>query len=173
MECHGRAVWCIGLKFWCQNVGSNPGLAGCGACVLEQDTYNRNCFVLRMGHEAVGPVCCVMHVKEPRTLIVKEKGACPIVSGFAPWASSSVDMCALQIFCIIVIIIIIIIIIISVYAWKKHPSSRPEDAKYFPDQKQNHQSWRLGHSQGARRKQRHGNHIDRYPILYESGAVQQ
>ena len=23
--------WC------CQNVGSNPGLAGCGACVLEQD----------------------------------------------------------------------------------------------------------------------------------------
>ena len=29
----------IGLKFWCcQNVGSNPGLAGHGACVLEQDT---------------------------------------------------------------------------------------------------------------------------------------
>ena len=27
-----------------------------------------------MGHKAVGPVCCVMHVKEPRTLIVKEKG---------------------------------------------------------------------------------------------------
>ena len=27
------------LKFWyCQNVGSNPGLAGRGACVLEQDT---------------------------------------------------------------------------------------------------------------------------------------
>ena len=29
----------IGLEFWCcQNVGSNPGLAGRGACVLEQDT---------------------------------------------------------------------------------------------------------------------------------------
>ena len=29
---------CIELKFWCyQNVGSNPGLAGRGACVLEQD----------------------------------------------------------------------------------------------------------------------------------------
>ena len=29
----------LGLKFWCcQNVSSNPGLAGCGACVLEQDT---------------------------------------------------------------------------------------------------------------------------------------
>ena len=29
----------VGLKFWCcQNVGSNPGLAGHGACVLVQDT---------------------------------------------------------------------------------------------------------------------------------------
>ena len=29
----------VDSKFWCcQNVGSNPGLAGCGACVLEQDT---------------------------------------------------------------------------------------------------------------------------------------
>ena len=27
-----------------------------------------------MGRKAVGPVCCVMHVKEPRTLIVKAKG---------------------------------------------------------------------------------------------------
>ena len=27
---------------------------------------------------AVGPVCCVMHVKEPRTLIVKEKGLAPV-----------------------------------------------------------------------------------------------
>ena len=58
-----------------------------------------------MGRKAVGPVCCVMHVKEHRTLIVKEKGACPGVSGFAPSAPSSrVDMCAPQIFCIIIII---------------------------------------------------------------------
>ena len=65
---------CIGLKFCrCQNVGSNPGLAGRSACVLEQDTFSHNCFVLRMGRKSVGPVCCVMHVKEPRTL-VKEKG---------------------------------------------------------------------------------------------------
>ena len=27
-----------------------------------------------MGRKAVGPVCCVMHVKQPRTIIVKEKG---------------------------------------------------------------------------------------------------
>ena len=39
---------------------------------------------LRMGRKAVGPVCCVMHVKESRTLIVKEKGLCPGVSGLAP-----------------------------------------------------------------------------------------
>ena len=37
-------------------------------------TLNHNCFVLRMGRKAVGPVRCVMHVKEPSTLIVKEKG---------------------------------------------------------------------------------------------------
>ena len=35
-------------------------------------------MVLRMGRKAVGPVCCVMHVKEPRTLIVKEKGLAPV-----------------------------------------------------------------------------------------------
>ena len=64
------------------------------ALVSLSKTLNYNCFVLRMGRKAVGPVCCVMHVKEPRTLIVKEK---------APWAPSRVDMCALQIFCIIII----------------------------------------------------------------------
>ena len=31
-----------------------------------------------MGRKAVGPVCCVMRVKEPRTLIVKEKGLAPV-----------------------------------------------------------------------------------------------
>ena len=41
-------------------------------------TLNHNCFVLQMGRKAVGPVCCVMHVKEPRTLIVKEKGLAPV-----------------------------------------------------------------------------------------------
>ena len=45
-------------------------------------TLNHNCFVLRMGRKAVGPVCCVIHVKEPRTLIVKEKGLAPV---FLEW----------------------------------------------------------------------------------------
>ena len=31
-------------------------------------------WILRMGRKAVGPVCCVMHVKELGALIVKEKG---------------------------------------------------------------------------------------------------
>ena len=61
-----------------------------------------------MGRKAVGPVCCVMHVKEPRTLIVKEKGLAPVFLDLrlehpAGW------ICVLQIFCIIIIIIIIII----------------------------------------------------------------
>ena len=44
------------------------------ALVSLSKTLNHNCFVLRMGRKAVGPVCCVMHVKETRTLIVIEKG---------------------------------------------------------------------------------------------------
>ena len=35
-----------------------------------------------MGRKAVGPVCCVMHVKEPRTLIVKEMGLAAV---FLEW----------------------------------------------------------------------------------------
>ena len=48
------------------------------ALVSLSKTLNHNCFVLRMGRKAVGPACCVMHVKEPRTLIVKEKGLAPV-----------------------------------------------------------------------------------------------
>ena len=48
------------------------------ALVSLSKTLNHNCFILRMGRNAVGPVCCVMHVKEPRTLIVKEKGLAPV-----------------------------------------------------------------------------------------------
>ena len=48
------------------------------ALVFLSKTLNHNCFVLRMGRKAVSPVCCVMHVKEPMTLIVKEKGLAPV-----------------------------------------------------------------------------------------------
>ena len=34
-----------------------------------------HCFVLRMGRNAIGPMCCVMHVKEPSALIEKRRGS--------------------------------------------------------------------------------------------------
>ena len=48
-----------------------------------------------MGRDSCRSRCeSVMHVKEPRTLIVKEKGLCPSVSGFAPWAGPAGWICA-------------------------------------------------------------------------------
>ena len=57
--------WLSGLVHWTQvlvlsECGFESVLTGYSACVLEQDS------------KAVGPVCCVVHVKERRTLIVKE-----------------------------------------------------------------------------------------------------
>ena len=46
--------------------------------IIASYTSLHNCFVLRMGRKAGGPVSCVMHVKQPRTLIVKEKGLAPV-----------------------------------------------------------------------------------------------
>ena len=37
--------------------------------------WARHCFVLRMGRKAVGPMGCVMHVKEPSALIEKRRGS--------------------------------------------------------------------------------------------------
>ena len=48
------------------------------ALVSLSKTLNHNCFVLRMGRKAVGPVCCVMHVQKTRTLTMKEKGLAPV-----------------------------------------------------------------------------------------------
>ena len=44
-----------------------------------------------MGRKAVGPVRCVMHVKEPRTLIVKEKGLAPV---FLEWHQNAAKLFA-------------------------------------------------------------------------------
>ena len=100
-------LWPIGLVHWTQvlvlwvRIPAWP----VAALVSLSKTLNRNCFVLRMGRKAGGPVCCVMHVKEPRTLIVKEKGLAPVFLDSRPWATSRVDMCALQIFRIIIVIL--------------------------------------------------------------------
>ena len=62
-----------------------------------------------MGRKAVGPVCCVMHVKEPRTLIVKEKGACPGVSGIRALSTQQGGYVRATNLIIIIIIIIIMV----------------------------------------------------------------
>ena len=56
--------WPSGLVHWTQvlvlsecEFESRPG---------QSRHLNHNCFVLRMGRKAIAPVCCVMHVKEPR-----------------------------------------------------------------------------------------------------------
>ena len=64
-----------------------------------------------MGRKAVGPVCCVMHVKEPRTLIVKEKGLAPVfleaaICAIAPGVSLLTDM-ALYVYPLLLFIIIL------------------------------------------------------------------
>ncbi len=35
---------------------------------------NHDGLVLQVGRKAVGPVCCVMHIREPGTLIIKRRG---------------------------------------------------------------------------------------------------
>ena len=79
-------LWPSGLVHWTQVLVlpecSNVRIPAwpVTALVSLSKTLNHNCFVLRMGRKAVGPVCCVIHVhvKEPRTLIVKEKGLAPV-----------------------------------------------------------------------------------------------
>ena len=63
-------------------------------------------------------VLCNAHNRTQDTYRERER-ACPGVSGFAPWAPSRVDMCALQIFCIIIIIIIpwLPLLRFSIVAW--------------------------------------------------------
>ena len=103
VECRGRAVLCIGLEFWrCQNVGSNPSLAGRGACVLEQ--RHLTIIASSFGWDVKlyrSRVLCNARKRTQDTYHERE-GAFPGVSGFVPWAPSRVDMCVLQIFCIII-----------------------------------------------------------------------
>ena len=65
-----------------------------------------------MGRKAVGPVCCVMHVKERRTLIVKEKGLAPVFLDPRLDERPAAWICARYKSSVLIIIIIIIIKII-------------------------------------------------------------
>ena len=82
-ECRGRAVSCIGLKFWCcQNVGSNAGPGRSPRLCPWARTLNHNCFVLRMGHKAVGSHVLCNARKRTQDTYREREGACPGVSGF-------------------------------------------------------------------------------------------
>ena len=54
------------------------------ALVSLSKTLNHNCFVLRIGRKAVGPVCCVNARKRTQDTYSEREGACPGVSGFTP-----------------------------------------------------------------------------------------
>ena len=78
IKSHFGVSWLSGLVHWTQvlvlskcGFESRPGRSW-HLCPWAK-TLNHNCFVLRMGCKAVGPVCCVMHVKEPRTLFMNWK----------------------------------------------------------------------------------------------------
>ena len=59
------------------------------ALVSLSKTLNHNCFVLRMGRKAVGPVCC------------EREGACPGVSGLSTQQGGYVPATNLRYYCII------------------------------------------------------------------------
>ncbi len=69
-----------------RGVGSSPGL---DTCVLISKTFNHDCFVLRMGRKAVGPMCCVMLVKEPSDTYRKEKGSALVFLAVAAECSAA------------------------------------------------------------------------------------
>ena len=114
---HNKGVsWPSGLVHWTQVLM----LSECGfeyrpgpvaALVSLSKTLHHNCFVLRIGRKAVCPVCCVIHVKEPRTLIVKEKGLAPVfLDSRLEHPAGRMDMCTLQIFCILYSVLLCILV---------------------------------------------------------------
>ena len=72
------------------------------ALVSLSKTLDHNCFVLRMGRKAVGPVCCVMNAckKKTRTLIEKEKGLAPVLLEWQQNAPKALQVC-LEYICIV------------------------------------------------------------------------
>ena len=106
-----RVLWPSGLVHWTQflvlsecGFESRPGQLRC-LCL-----WARHLYLLRPSD---GTLSCRSRVlcnarKRTQDTYREREGACPGVSGFAPWAPSRVDtvVCALQIFCIIIIVII-------------------------------------------------------------------
>ena len=83
-----------------------PAWPVAGTCVLEQGHLTKIASSFGWGRKAVGPrVLCNACKRTWNTYREREGGLGPVFSGFAPWAPSRVDMCALEIFCIIINII--------------------------------------------------------------------
>ena len=73
-NCRGRAVKSTEFKLWCFWSAECGFESQAVTLVSLSKTFN-HCFVLRMEHKAVGPMCCVTHVKEPSALIEKRRGS--------------------------------------------------------------------------------------------------
>ena len=62
-----------------QSVGSNPSAVTLASLSRTLSHF----FVLQMGRKAVGPVCCVTHVKRTECTYQKEKGFTPVFLAMA------------------------------------------------------------------------------------------
>ena len=72
------------------------------------DGFQFSTLIIAALHKNTYTIFIFWHQSQPKCITTtKCITACPGVSGFAPWAPSRVDMCALQIIIIIIIIIII------------------------------------------------------------------
>ncbi len=76
--CHGRVDKITGLNqalvFLISRVWVRVPVL---ALVSLSKAHNRNSFVLRMEHQAIGSMCCVMHANEPCSLIVYRRALPP------------------------------------------------------------------------------------------------
>ena len=77
-KCRGRAVKSTEFKRWCF-WSAECGFESPAATLVSLSKTLDHCFVLWMGRNAIGPMCCVTHVKEPSALIEKRRGS--------PWCS--------------------------------------------------------------------------------------
>ena len=77
-KCRGRAVKSTEFKLWCF-WSAECGFESPAVTLVSLSKTLNHCFVLRMGRKAVGPMCCVTHVKEssaPSALFEKGIARC-------------------------------------------------------------------------------------------------
>ena len=79
-KCRGKADKSIDFKLWCF-WSAECGFESPAVTLVSLSKTLYHWFVLRMGRKAVGPMCCVTHVKEHSALIEKRRGSprCPLL----------------------------------------------------------------------------------------------